>query len=169
MCSSDLAEVEADARTDDLKVADAQIQAAEAKLRSAKVQQAKTRLVAPVDGLLLRVQGEVGESAGGPASSPVVTMVNVDVMRVRCYVEEIDALKVQPGQSAYARADGLPGERFVGKVVACAPFLVPKKLFRNAPGERVDVKVREVLVELAPQSKLVVGLPVDVFVSVEPP
>ena len=46
--------------------------------------------------------------------------------------------------------------------------MVPKTHVSNRPGERVDVKVREVVIVLAEQEalpRLVIGLPVDVYLE----
>jgi hypothetical protein len=91
-------------------------------------------------------------------------MVEAQHKRIRAYVEEMDAPAVFVGQRASAVADGMPQHRYSGKVISCAPSMVPKKHFSNAPSERVDVKVREVLIELDEQDGLVIGLPVDVFI-----
>jgi hypothetical protein len=37
----------------------------------------------------------------------------------------------------------------------------------NSPGERIDVKVREVVLRLDDPDKLVVGFPVNVFIGTE--
>lgn len=158
-----LAEIEADARADEVKMADARIAVAKAKVRQAKVELEKTRLRAPAAGLVLRALGEPGEMLFPERSDPILTMVAVDQMHARAYVEELDAFRLAPGARARVVADGLPNVSFGGTVIFCAPYMIPKKVFSNRPGERVDVKVREVLVRLDPQSTLVVGLPVDVY------
>ena len=65
-------------------------------------------------------------------------------------------------------ADGWPNKSFPGRVVACSPHMVPKRYLSNEPGERIDVKVREVVVQLDQsdaRDRLVVGLPVDVYLN----
>lgn len=158
-----LAEIEADARADEIKMADARIAVAKAKVRQAKVELEKTRLRAPAAGLILRALGEPGEMLFPERSDPILTMVAVDQMHARAYVEELDAFRLAPGTRARVVVDGLPNVSFGGTVIFCAPYMIPKKVFSNRPGERVDVKVREVLVRLDQQSTLVVGLPVDVY------
>lgn len=161
-----LAEVEALAREDERKMADARVAAAEAKVRFAQANVAKTRLLAPSDGRILRILAEPGEYLGLLRDQPLITMVNVDELRVRAYVEELDAFRVNPGQHVTVEVDGKPGEKFGGKVIFCSPFMIPKKIYSNSPGERVDVKVREILIRLDKldlrDSSLVIGLPVDV-------
>ena len=95
-------------------------------------------------------------------------MVDVTRRCVRAFVEELDAMEVAPGSRAHIEADGLPGVRVAGQVVHCSPYMLPKSQFANRPDERIDVKVREVVIQLAKgdeTDRLVVGLPVDVYVE----
>src|SRR5207249_4765372 len=120
------------------------------------------------DGLVLRVRGQPGEMVGPEREEPLITMVDASEARVRAYVEEMDALGVVPGQRARVVADALPGESRRGTVLACSPSLTRKDLQRNLPGERADVKVREVVIRLDSPGNLVIGLPVDVFIDPSP-
>lgn len=161
------AETDAPARTDDLKVADAEIAVARAEVRHARTMLEKTQLIAPAKGVVLHVETEPGQLVGPEQGRSVLTIANVDEMRARAYVEELDALAVHPGQRAYVTADGLPGRPFEGTVVTCHPYMAPKRIRNNTPAERIDVKVREVLIALDGADKLVIGLPVDVFILQE--
>lgn len=159
------AEAEAAAREDELHMCDAKIAVADARVQQAESQLRKTELRAPTDGLILRTKGEVGEMVWPVHDDHLITMVSVTALRTRAYVEELDAFRVAPGQRVSIVADGRPDARFTGTVTSCAPYMVPKKVFSNTPGERVDVKVREVMITLDKSSyaDLVIGLPVDVY------
>lgn len=165
LAQSRVKEIEAPAREDDLAIANAKIASAEAEVAFARTELEKTQLLAPSDGLILRTAGEPGQLMGPQDKEPLFVMVDNSQSRVRAYVEELDALTVKPGQSAYVIADGDPETRHHGKVVSCAPFMVPKKYMSNMPGERVDVKVLEVMILLEEKGALLVGLPVDVFIE----
>lgn len=165
------AEIEAPAREDEIRIADAKVALAEAEWQAALAALDKTELKSPTDGLILRIDGELGETVGPEALHSFLTMVDNSQVRVRAFVEELDALSVTPGQTASIEADGLPDLRFSGRVVECAPSMVSKTLLSNRPGERVDVKVREVVILLDRQDhldRLVVGLPVEVFIQPRP-
>ena len=157
------AEVKASARDDDIEIAEAKIAIADARVKQVKNLIDKATLRAPTDGLILQVRAEAGETTAPGEQEPLVTMVDVSKIHVRAFIEELDAFRVEPGQRAYGVADGKPDVKFEGTVVFASVFMVPKKTFSNTPGERVDVKVREVLIELRDNEGLVVGLPVDVF------
>ncbi|MGQ0634154.1 MAG: HlyD family secretion protein [Planctomycetaceae bacterium] len=160
-----LAEVEAPVRDDDLRIADARIGLAEATLRHERALFEKTRLRAPTDGVVLHILVEAGELVGPEDERALVTMANRDRTRVRAYIEELDTLTVSPGQKAVVTVDGRRGKEYAGTVLTCSPFVRGKSQRHLKPGELVDVKVREVVVELLDADELVIGLPVDVFIE----
>lgn len=122
----------------------------------------KCILRAPHDGVVLETSGQVGELVGPASERPLVTMVGVGPRHVRAFVEELDALDVAPGQQASVQVAGKPEQRYRGKVVECLPYVRPKSHRHLRPGERLDVRVREVLIRLEDADELLVGLPVEV-------
>ena len=160
-----MVEIEAPARIDDVKVADARIRLANAAVLWANEMLDKATLRAPRDGVILRITAEPGELIEPNRPEPLITMSNTEQLHARAYVEELDALSLSLGQSAYVTADGKPAERFVGTIVSLAPWMGAKRLRHHKPGERVDVKVREVLILLDNADDLVVGVPLDVFIE----
>lgn len=160
-----LAEIDAPAREDDLSIADARISLAEANLRHERTLLEKTKIRAPGDGIVLHILVEPGELVGPTDDRSLITMTNRDRTRVRAYIEELDALSVTAGQQAYVVADGRPDKKHSGTIMSCSPFVRGKSNRHHKPGELIDVKVREVVIELKDADDLVVGLPVDVFID----
>jgi multidrug resistance efflux pump len=158
-------EIEAGARDDEVKMADAKIKLAESAVQQAQTMLGKTKLVAPSNGTVLRVDAEPGALAVLEHPEPVITMVDAQQLRVRAWVEELDALSLCVGQSASVIADGRPDLRYVGTITWVAPSMGSKTHLHQEPGEHVDVKVREVLISLQDPKDLVVGLPVEVFIE----
>jgi HlyD family secretion protein len=158
-------EIEAPVRQDDLSVAEAKVALAEALVRQERNAIKKTRLHAPVSGIVLHVVAEPGELVGPADDRHVVTVVNRDFTLIRAYVEELDALSVKAGQKAFVTADGKPDKAFEGTVQSCSPHVRPKLNRHHQPGEMIDLRVREVVIELPHGNDLVVGLPVDVFID----
>jgi RND family efflux transporter MFP subunit len=154
-------------RREELTIADSKVALAEGAVRRERLMLEKASLRAPTSGLVLRVRCEPGEMAGAGESRGLIVIVNRDVTRVRAYVEELDALSVAPGQRATIMADGMPGRQFSGIVRSCAPGVGPKTQMHLRPGEMVDVRVREMVIDLKDGGDLLIGLPVDVLVSVE--
>jgi multidrug resistance efflux pump len=169
LAESKAAEINAAAREDEIRIADAKIALEQARLADARTMLAKTELKAPMDGVILQVRVEPGELVGAQTKEPIVSMVDVSQYRVRAFVEELDAVRISRGMPARISADGLADNTFTGQIISCSPFMLPKNHFSNRPGERVDVKVREVYIELDTDQgaldRLVVGLPVDVYVE----
>lgn len=160
-----VAEVEAKARSDELKMADARIRLARAKVDQARSMLDKTLLRAPVDGVVVKVEAEPGELVAVERPVPVIKLVDDSRLRVRAFVEELDALKLRRGERAWVVADGQPDVRHPGTVEWIAPSMQPKTQRHNKPGERIDTRVREVIVHLDDPGKLVIGLPVDVYID----
>ncbi len=150
-------------------MADARVKLAEAAVEQARTMIAKTILRAPADGIVLKVDAEPGERITSLRTEPVMTLADNSRIQVRAYVEELDAITLTVGQSAYAAADGLPDRRFSARIIWIAPSMQPKTHLHNHPGERVDTRVREVLVQIDQPDGLVIGLPVDVFIEPDYP
>lgn len=164
-----VAEIEAPARADEVRQAEARVAMAVAALALEQTQLDRATLRAPIDGVVLRIDVEPGERVAVEHPQPVVAMTDLSHVRVRAYVEELDALSLQPGASAYVVADGSPDVRYRGQVVWTAPVMGPKSHRHHRPGEMYDLEVREVLIVLDQPDNLVVGIPVDVFISVGAP
>ena len=161
-----VAEIEAPARADELHRAQAKVDMAGAAVLQGQTQLERAILTAPIDGVVLRAEMEPGELVSAESPHPVVTMTSLSELRVRAYVEELDALALQPGAEAYVTVDGKPDVRYCGRVIWAAPVMGPKSQRHYQPGEKYDVEVREVLIVLDNADELVVGLPVDVFIKV---
>ena len=164
------AEVEAAPREHELRAADAQIALEQTRVEHARSMLQRTLLTAPSDGLILRVRCEPGEIVGPDSTEPLIVMADVSQLHVRAYAEEMDAPAIRKGQRAYALTDGTPDIQHWGTVISCSPYMVPKTQFSNHANERVDVKVREVVIRLnksGDEDQLVVGLPVDVFIEAD--
>lgn len=158
-----LASVEAPAREDEVRLAKARVDAAQAEVEIAQLALEKTQLVSPLAGRVLDVDAQVGELIS-PSHGPVVVLADTSRLRVRAYVEELDAPRVVAGSVAEVAADGLPGERFTGRVASVSPRMAAKSLLTGQPSELYDTKVREVLIDLGQSPGLIVGLRVDVWV-----
>jgi multidrug efflux pump subunit AcrA (membrane-fusion protein) len=164
---SRLAEPTPQIHDDDLTIAEAKVTLAEGALRRERVMLEKTMLLAPTDGVVLRVLGEPGEMVGPGDERDLVTLVNRDRTRVRAHVEELDALSVAVGQKAFVTAEGQPDRQYEGIVQSCSPCVAPKSHRHLKPGEMFDIRVREIIIELTDGQDLLIGLPVDVFIEPE--
>lgn len=171
--------VNADARGDDLQKADAAIRFAETQIgefdalireaetsvRTAEANLDKTIVRSPITGVILRKRLKDGETVSPENQTGIVTIADVSALRVRVDLDETDVAKVREGQSAFVKADAYGEQKFSGKVIKIGQILGRKNFRTERPTEKVDTKILEVLVELAPDQKLPLGLRVDAFIE----
>jgi HlyD family secretion protein len=156
--------VNAEARDEDRARADADVDLARARLAEARALYEKTLIRAPIDGVILRRHRKAGESVSTQFDSPIITMADDRVRRVRIDVDEADVGRIAVGQSAYVTADAFAERRFSGKVIRIGQLLGRKNVRTDEPTERVDTKVLETLVELEAGRELPLGLRVQAFI-----
>ncbi len=140
---------------------------ARARLAEAQAMLSKTIIRAPIEGAVLRKHLKAGEIFSEMRQTPILTLGDAKILRVRVDVDETDIARVSMGQRAYVTADAYPGEKFWGKVVRVGQLLGKKNVRTDEPAERLDTKVLETLVELEPGKPLPPGLRVDAFIIVK--
>jgi multidrug resistance efflux pump len=160
--------IEAPARLDEIAIDEANVAAAEARLHLAEAALAKTRLLAPSPGRVLQVFAEPGEQAGPFMAQPVLLLADLSKRRVRAFVEELDAARVEAGQRARITADGLPGREFVGTVALVLSRMGQRGPRSDAPGEFKDLYFRETLIDLDAGDELPINLRVQVKIQAPP-
>jgi HlyD family secretion protein len=156
--------IEADAREEDRARAESDVSLARSRLEEAQALHEKTFVRAPIDGIVLRRQRRAGETVSTLFDSPIVTVADDYVRRVRVDVDETDVAKVAVGQAAYVIADAFGDRRFPGRVIRIGQILGRKNVRTDEPTERVDTKVLETLVELEGGRELPLGLRVQAFI-----
>jgi multidrug resistance efflux pump len=161
-----LEQIEAPARSDELRVAQARVAAAQADHELARIALNKTQLRAPQRGQVLDLNVEPGELIGADSPKPTVEVADTSELRVRAYVEEIDAPRLQVGMDAQIEADGLRDRVFPGQIISLSPRMSAKSITSGSPDEMFDTKVREVLLEIQDGESLLVGLRVDVVFDI---
>jgi HlyD family secretion protein len=159
--------VDAKAREEDQAKAEASVASARAQLAEARAILAKSFLRAPMNGVILRKLRHTGESVSTQFDSPVITMADDSVLRVRLDVDETDVAKLQVGQKAYVTAEAYGPKKFEGRVIRVGRILGKKNLRTEEPTEHVDTKILETLVELDPGQKLPLGLRVDSYIHID--
>ena len=92
---------------------DAQIAEAEVAIETARVNLAYTRITAPIDGTVLSIVTQQGQTVNAVQSAPtIVVLGQVETMTVRVEISEADVVKVKPGQNVYFTILGDPDRRF---------------------------------------------------------
>ncbi len=156
--------IESDAREEDRARAESDVSLARAHLEEAQALHEKTVIRAPIDGIVLRRHRKTGESVSTLFDSPVATVADDHVRRVRVDVDETDVARVAVGQPAYVVADAFGDRRFPGRVIRVGQLLGRKNLRTDEPSEHVDTKILETLIELEGGRELPLGLRVQAFI-----
>ncbi|MBI4758232.1 MAG: efflux RND transporter periplasmic adaptor subunit [Chloroflexi bacterium] len=158
-----LAALEAGATKEQLEVAQAQVRQAEAALGVLLVQLDKLSLHSPIEGLVTNVAVRVGEMAA--PGTTVVTVADLDKMRLTVYIPQDQVGRVKHGQGVQVRTDSFPGQVFPGEVVYISPKaeFTPKNV--QTQKERVNT-VFAVRIKLAnPEHFLKPGMPADAQIA----
>jgi HlyD family secretion protein len=104
----------------------ADVTQAEAKLAT-RVDLDRTVLYAPFDGTVAKIVGEVGEystpSPPGVPTPPAIDLIDDSCLYVSAPMDEVDAPKVQVGQTVRITLDALPKRSFPGKVRRVASYV----------------------------------------------
>jgi len=164
--SQEFSLVDADAREEDRRRAEAAVATAQAQLAEARAYLEKTYIRSPLDGVVLRKFRHPGESVSTQFDSPIVTLADDSSLRVRLDVDETDVAHLHVGQHAFVTAEAFGTHRFTGHVIRVGRILGRKNVRTDEPSERVDTKILETLVELDPGQTLPLGLRVDAYVQV---
>jgi HlyD family secretion protein len=161
--------IDSSAREEDVAVAQADLQLSRAQVADAQAKYEKTILKSPIDGTVLRKHHRNGESVSNSATArdPILTIGDINVLRVRVDIDESDVNKIQLGQKAYITADAFGKQKYWGHVVQIGELLGPKNAPSDEPTARVDRKFLEALVELDPGTHMPIGLRVDSFILIE--
>jgi multidrug resistance efflux pump len=99
---------------------------ARAAVASARAALDEATLRAPASGIVASVNGHVGEMSGGAGtsanggSSAFITLLEDSSYELEASFDQVDAAKLQVGQSATVRIHGLDNERVAAHVVSVA-------------------------------------------------
>ena len=122
------ARYEAQSRRAACEGARADVVQAQARVKLSKVEQDRTVLIAPFDGIVADIVGELGEyttpSPPGVATPPAIDLIDDSCLYIEAPMDEVDAPKIHKGQTARVSLDALPGKTLSGHVKRVAPYVV---------------------------------------------
>ncbi|PCE32555.1 efflux RND transporter periplasmic adaptor subunit [Burkholderia ubonensis] len=112
---------------------DAQIRAARIQIDTAQANLGYTRIVAPMDGEVVAIVTQEGQTVIAQQQAPVILkLADLDTMTVKAQVSEADVIRVQPGQTTYFTILGEPDRRYYGKLRAIEP--APQNFLESQAG-----------------------------------
>lgn len=129
-----------------------ELMTARALLERARSQLAEMTLAAPVDGMIIRRDGEIGELI--QPADPVFWMSCCGALRITAEIDEEDIRRVRAGQKVLVRADAFPDRVFEGRVAEITP-----------KGDPVARSFR-VRIALPTETSLMIGMTADTNIVV---
>jgi HlyD family secretion protein len=139
--------------------AHAAIKEARARIALAEAGIEKSTVVAPFDGIVAKVSGELGEfatpSPPGIPTPPAIDLIDDSCLYVTAPMDEVDAPAIRLGMPARITLDAFPGRHFSGKVSRIAPYVLDVE----KQSRTVDVDVD--FVDKEDMKKLLVGYSAD--------
>lgn len=155
---------EAQARLAACDGARADVKQAQARVNVTKVEQNRTVLIAPFDGIVADIVGELGEyttpSPPGVATPPAIDLIDDTCLYIEAPMDEVDAPKIHVGQFARVTLDALPGQQLVGHVKRVAPYVLAVE--KQARTVDVEVALDDFKGNTANNPPLLVGYSADV-------
>ncbi|MDX9843465.1 MAG: efflux RND transporter periplasmic adaptor subunit [Aquabacterium sp.] len=167
---ADLDDAEATLATTKAEIAalDAQIRQANISVDTARVNLGYTRIMAPIDGVVVAVVAEEGRTVNAMQSAPtIIKLAKLDKVQIKAQISEADVVRVKPGLPVYFTILGEPQRRYEAKLRAIEP--VPES-------EQTDTKTTTASTTSAaiyynglfdvdnPEGKLRVAMTTQVFV-----
>lgn len=142
-----------------VELAKANVRNAAEALRLARIIESYTSLAAPIDGVILVRQAELGEVVS--PGTPIFTLADIEHVWLRAYVNETDVGRIRLGEPAVLTTDNYPGKRYRGRVsfIAEQAEFTPKSVETHA--ERVTLVYRIRIDVDNPTHELVPGMPAD--------
>ena len=118
--TSDLETADVNARVADasLRAAEAQVVQARASLHQSEVNLAHTIITAPIDGIVISRDVDVGQTVAASMQAPTLFVIARDLrdMQVDASIAESDIGRIRTGQSVTFRVDAYPSDTFTGTV-----------------------------------------------------
>ena len=151
----DNAKAALDSAKADIKVQEGQLAQAEAQLHQAEVNLGYTRIVSPVDGVVISRSVDIGQTVAAALQAPTLFTIAQDLhqMQVDTNVAESDVGKLTAGMQATFKVDAYPNKTFAGKV----------REIRNAPQTIQSVVTYDAVIDVEnPELELKPGMTANV-------
>ncbi len=135
----------------DVAAAQAQLATLVAQLASVRTTLQYTRILSPIDGIVITRSIDPGQTVAASFAAPVLFVIAPDLrqMQVLADIDEADVGKVKQGMTGDVVVDAFPGETFEGKVTQ----------IRYSPNEVQGVVTYSAVIDVAnPDMKLRPGM-----------
>ncbi len=153
----------ADLQRRNLDAARARRETALAAVRRLEAQLDKTRILAPIDGTVVERRIDRGESV--EAGATLLTIADLDRLRIEAEVDEFDAARVRLGASVTIVAEGYDGRSWRGVVETIPDRVVPREFKMRDPSRPSDTRVLLVKIAFAEPTELKLGQRVEISID----
>ncbi|MBZ5636651.1 MAG: efflux RND transporter periplasmic adaptor subunit [Acidobacteriia bacterium] len=143
-----------------VRSAEAQVMQARASLNQAEVSLEKTVIAAPISGIVIARNVDVGQTVAASLQAPTLFVIAADLtkMRVNASIHEADIGRIRPGQVVRFRVDSYPADEFPGTV----------SLVRLNPVVQQNVVTYATVIDVPnPRLKLKPGMTATVTIQIE--
>ena len=124
---------------------------------------AKTRITAPIDGVVTARHVQLGEIA--EPGRAVVTIADLNRLRIEAEVDEFDAARVALGSPVTITAEGYGPTTWRGTVEEIPDSVVSRRTRPADPGRPIDARVLPVKISLTEPTALKLGQRIDVEIE----
>ncbi len=124
---------------------------------------AKTRINAPIDGVVTARHVQLGEIT--EPGRAVVTIADLNRLRIEAEVDEFDAARVELGSPVTITAEGCGPAKWHGTVEEIPDSVVGRRTRPADPGRPIDARVLPVKIALTEPTPLKLGQRIDVQIA----
>lgn len=127
----------------ELDALDAQISQAKISLDTAELDLTYTKIVAPIDGIVVATVVKEGQTVNSSQTAPtIVKIADLDTMNIKAQISEADITKIQPGMKGYFTILGEPKNRYPALLESTEP--APEK-FQTTTGNTATTASTEAI------------------------
>jgi HlyD family secretion protein len=148
-----------------LDAARARLAAAQAERGRIAALLAKTRIIAPIDGVVTARHVHAGETV--EVAAKVVTIADLDRIRIEAEVDEFDTSRVSLGADVRITAEGFTDASWKGKVEEIPDSVVARRIRPEDPGRPIDARVLPVKITFGEPTPLKLGQRVEIEILSE--
>jgi HlyD family secretion protein len=127
LAKSLISQADADGATTAVETSEASLKQTEASLQRAKVNLRYATILAPIDGVVISRNVDVGQTVAASLSAPTLFTIANDLrkMQVQASIDEADIGQVKTGQPVSFRVDAFPEQQFSGTLtqIRLAPII----------------------------------------------
>lgn len=147
----------------DRQVALARLATAQAATQRNQASLEKSRIVSPIDGVIIGRHANPGEMAA--PGTHLVTIADLSKTRVEAEVDEFDVGRIVAGAKVQVTAEGYANRSWQGKVEEIPDAVVDRRLKPQDPGRPSDTRVLLVKIALSEPTPLKLGQRVEVVMQ----